>query len=63
MDKATTAKFKKVTCFKCLGYGQVAAYSLGDFDGARECETCNGSGVVYKTPKGRYVKWIGGPFC
>lgn len=28
-----------------------------------ECDRCGGNASVFKTHKGRYVKWIGGPFC
>lgn len=29
----------------------------------RECKSCNGSGGYWRTPKGHYVQWPGGPFC
>ena len=54
----------EVKCWNCGGYGQASSYSLdgSDFLGTDECKTCNGSGRVFRSPKGRFAKWPGGPF-
>lgn len=49
-------------CFACDGHGMVSAYSWNDFEGAKECDSCGGNGSVWRTPKGRYVIYPGGPF-
>ena len=50
-------------CGSCGGHGLVSSYSWNDFEGAEECKSCCGNGVVWRTPKGRYVAYPGGPFC
>lgn len=56
--------WKRMRCGACSGFGQVSDYgALGDdFYGAKECDTCRGNGQVWRTPKGRYVLYPGGPF-
>lgn len=51
-------------CFDCSGLGQVSSYTYGgmDFNGPEECRTCNGSGTIYRSPKGSLAQWPGGPF-
>jgi DnaJ-class molecular chaperone len=52
-----------VQCHSCDGHGMVADYGCGeDFYGPEECRTCNGSGNIWKTPKGRYAEYPGGRY-
>jgi DnaJ-class molecular chaperone len=55
--------WKLTKCFVCYGTGQVSDYSGGYFNGPKECDMCAGSGQHWITPKGRYVRYPGGPFC
>jgi hypothetical protein len=51
-------------CVHCGGHGLVSDYGRGcDFYGAKECNGCRGTGVQWRTPRGRYVLYPGGPFC
>ena len=52
----------EVACDNCDGHGVVADYgAFGlDFEGPRECPHCNGSGIVWKSPKGRLFEYPGG---
>lgn len=56
--------WREIVCWDCGGHGQSSSYSIdgGDFLGADECRTCNGSGRVFRSPKGRFAQWPGGPF-
>lgn len=55
--------YKRVQCHNCGGHGLVSDYGMGDdFYGAKKCKTCNGSGSIWRTPKGRYVEYPGGKF-
>ena len=49
------------TCGVCRGTGMVADYSAYDFEGAKDCTSCN-SGVVWVSPKGRHAEYPGGRF-
>lgn len=59
-----TLAWKRITCHNCEGHGQVANYgSFGlDFEGPEECNSCEGSGSIWQSPKGRLAKYPGGPF-
>jgi hypothetical protein len=51
-------------CAGCGGHGLVSDFGCGeDFYGAKECDCCAGTGVQWRTPRGRYVLYPGGPFC
>ncbi len=52
----------KTICYVCSGHGLVSDYSGGDFNGATECDRCDGTGRVWLSPKGAIVKYPGGPF-
>ena len=56
------AGWKAGTCGYCRGTGQEAYYSYGDFEGPEECPNCDGNGALWETPKGRVVRYPGGPF-
>lgn len=48
---------KMQTCGDCSGYGIVSDYRGGDFNGAMECDECEGSGYVRpRDAKGRFLK-------
>lgn len=51
-----------IRCPTCNGYGVVSNYSMYDFEGAKFCNTCEGAGKIWKTPKGRHVEFPGGKF-
>jgi hypothetical protein len=55
--------WQREKCGACSGYGMVSSYSAFDFEGPEECNSCGGTGINWKTPKGRYVLYPGGPFC
>jgi DnaJ-class molecular chaperone len=58
--------WRRESCSKCGGHGLVSSYSWNDshdFLGADECVSCGGTGTQWRTPKGRYVLYPGGPFC
>lgn len=43
----------EIQCSDCGGHGQICDYGNGeDFYGAKECRICNGSGRIFKSPKG-----------
>lgn len=54
----------QIKCFDCDGHGQVSSYTCDgmDFNGPEECYSCNGSGLIYRSPKGSFAQWPGGPF-
>jgi DnaJ-class molecular chaperone len=54
--------WRQERCFSCHGTGMVSSYSWADFEGPAECDMCHGSGAYWRTPKGRYVVYPGGPF-
>lgn len=58
------AEWRIITCPACDGHGMVSVYTIGgtDFDGAGECDDCNGTGNVYVSSRDRLAKWLGGPF-
>ena len=60
-EEAIAKGYAKEIC-ACGGSGQVSDYSGGDFNGAKECNACKGNGAYWRTPKGRYVAYPGGPF-
>lgn len=51
-------------CVYCGGHGLVSDYGVmaTDFEGAKECPKCIGTGRVWLTPQGRHVAYPGGPF-
>jgi hypothetical protein len=57
--------WRRARCFACGGHGMVSAYTFdgSDFDGAKECDRCEGAGFVWRTPKGRYMRFPGARFC
>lgn len=57
-------KWTQRRCDSCGGHGQVSSYTIdgGDFNGADECRDCNGSGVIWRSPKGSLAQYPGGPF-
>jgi DnaJ-class molecular chaperone len=55
--------WSKENCYYCNGSGQICDYGFGeDFYDIKECKKCNGTGIIYKTPKGRHVEYPGGRF-
>ena len=54
--------WKKIQCHNCGGHGMVSVYSYNDFEGADECNTCDGRGTIAISPKDRVAKYPGGPF-
>ncbi len=54
--------WKTESCGRCGGHGVVSIYSDTDFEGPGECYKCSGSGICWRTPKGRYVEYPGGRF-
>jgi hypothetical protein len=57
-------RWTELSCWGCSGHGQRSAYTIdgGDFMGADECGTCNGSGRLFRTDAGAVAQWPGGPF-
>jgi hypothetical protein len=56
--------WRRERCCACGGHGMVSSYGWdGDFLGPKECDHCVGTGVQWRTPRGRYVLYPGGPFC
>jgi RecJ-like exonuclease len=55
-------KWQTIQCYDCGGYGVVSVYSYCDFEGAGECNVCDGSGQLWMSKKGRLARWPGGPF-
>jgi hypothetical protein len=56
--------WRRERCVGCGGHGVVSDYSCGeDFYGPKECDCCVGTGVQWRTPRGRYVRYPGGPSC
>jgi hypothetical protein len=57
--------WRRERCCSCGGHGLTSAYSGdgSDFLGAEECRHCAGTGVQWRTPQRRYVRYPGGPFC
>lgn len=55
--------WKMTHCSDCGGHGMKAIYSQCDFEGAGECDSCGGSGVLWVTPKGALVMYPSGPFA
>jgi DnaJ-class molecular chaperone len=51
-------------CPNCEGHGQVCEYSFGggDFEGPAECKDCNGTGQIWKSPRGALAQYPGGKF-
>ena len=51
-------------CWNCGGGGQCSEYTIdgGDFLGAGECRTCNGTGRLFRTRAGVIAQFPGGPF-
>ena len=58
-------EWRWIECTNCLGHGLVSAYTLGgeDFDGARECRDCDGTGRQAVSGRDRLAKYPGGPLC
>jgi len=58
------AKWTEIKCHDCEGHGQRSSYTIdgGDFMGADECGTCNGSGRIFQSAGGVLAQWPGGPF-
>lgn len=54
--------WRQIKCDRCWGHGLVAHYSLGDFEGASECDLCKGQGHLCVSPKGRLALYAGGQF-
>jgi hypothetical protein len=55
--------WRRERCSSCDGHGVVSSYGWdGDFLGPEECRHC-ANGVYWRTPRGRYVLYPGGPFC
>jgi DnaJ-class molecular chaperone len=56
--------WKKIRCHDCGGHGLVCVYTRdgSDFEGAGECNTCEGNGILWQHKSGALAKWIGGPF-
>lgn len=54
--------WSKMQCSDCGGHGLVSSYSANDFEGAAECNVCEGSGFIFVYSNGRLAKWPGGPF-
>jgi hypothetical protein len=55
--------WRRERCGNCGGHGMVSSYGWNDFLGPEECDHCGGTGVQWRTPRGRYVLYPGGPFC
>ena len=56
--------WKRTQCYNCDGHGLVSVYSYNpcDFEGAGECDMCDGRGSIAVSPKDRLAKYPGGPF-
>ena len=54
--------WKTMKCFNCSGHGIVGIYSMYDFEGPGECNTCNGTGQLWVSPKGAITQYPGGGF-
>lgn len=51
--------WKEIRCDVCHGYGVVG---VGPDQIADDCPECHGKGFYLLTPKGRAVRYPGGPF-
>lgn len=60
-SKARPPKWKRLQCDKCDGKGIVAG-CYGSEPTPEECRSCNGSGTIWKSPKGSIAQYPGGPF-
>ncbi len=58
----TATDWRLTECARCGGYGVIAAYSGGEFDGAADCPSCLGLGVLSVSPQDRLADYPGGPF-
>ncbi len=48
---------RRTSCHHCSGYGVVSDYRGGDFNGAMECDECEGTGYLpARDEKGRFIK-------
>lgn len=58
------ANWDRLKCFDCDGHGQVSSYTCGgmDFNGPDECQSCGGSGAIWRSKKGVLAQYPGGPF-
>jgi len=54
--------WRRERCFSCRGTGMVSSCSWDGFEGPQDCDRCRGNGAYWRTPKGRYVVYPGGPF-
>ena len=57
-------KWTPIECSSCDGKGIVSSYTAdgSDFNGPDECRDCNGSGRIWRSPKGALAAYPGGPF-
>jgi DnaJ-class molecular chaperone len=56
-------EWTRVPCHNCAGHGLLPDYGCGeDFYGEKECRDCNGTGNLFRSPKGALAKYPGGPF-
>lgn len=51
-------------CHDCSGHGLISDYSYDghEFEGPAECRTCNGTGTIWRSPKGSLAQYPGGRF-
>jgi hypothetical protein len=53
--------WRTIQCSHCRGYGVVSHYSAYDFEGAKDCPDCEGTGQLYIRPTGHLFLYPGGP--
>lgn len=58
--RAPTPRWREISCV-CGGHGIVSDYGGGDFNGAKECAECGGSGRQFLSDKGVIAIYPGGP--
>lgn len=61
IEEHIAAGWQQRQCNNCSGYGVVSVYSMYDFEGPGECNTCKGGGVIWDGPKGVLAMYPGGP--
>lgn len=60
--KIPSSGYAEVDCSNCGGTGMLPWYSYNAFEDARDCDYCDGAGVIFLSPKRMIVSYPGGPF-